>query len=215
MINDYLNSFKKEERFELKQFDDDKFDSARSMFVQCCEHVCNGWKDVNPSLTDALVKYAIRHSQSKLDPYKGLLLVGSTGIGKTVYLKALSLLLGYSNRFKFNIRTGWEMERVYQLDPSSTERYTLDRDLSAKMFGVDDIGEEHASIKVYGTEMNVGVEVLTLRHLEYVNKGHLTFATTNLNMEMMAKKYGQRIESRLHEMFNIVPINGNDLRKKK
>lgn len=213
MITEYLNSFKQEQRFELKKFGDDKFDSARDMYVKCCEHVCKGWKDFNPSITDEIVKYSICHSKSKLDTSKGLILVGSTGVGKTVYLKALALMFGYSNRFRFNIRTGWEIERIYQLEISSTERYTLENDLKSKMFGIDDIGEEHTSIKVYGTEMNVGIEVITLRHLEYVNHGYLTYATTNLNMEMIAKKYGQRIQSRMHEMFNIIPIAGNDLRK--
>jgi len=31
----------------------------------------------------------------------------------------------------------------------------------------------------------------------------------------MAKKYGKRIESRMHEMFNIIGVTGNDLRKTK
>jgi DNA replication protein DnaC len=81
------------------------------------------------------------------------------------------------------------------------------------MFGIDDLGEEHSSIKRYGTEINVGIDTLTQRHQLYTNKGYLTFATSNLNAEMMAKKYGKRIESRMHEMFNIIGVTGNDLRK--
>ena len=139
--------------------------------------------------------------------------MGSTGVGKTVYLNALSLMMGYSNQFRFNIYTGFEMARIYQLDVSHSDVYPLDKALKAKMFGMDDIGEEHASIKRYGTEINVGIDALTQRHQIFISKGYLTFATTNLNAEMIAKKYGARIESRIHEMFNLIGVTGKDLRK--
>jgi hypothetical protein len=122
-------------------------------------------------------------------------------------------MMGYTNKFKFNIFTGFEMERLYQLDSNHSDVYPLESALQSKMFGIDDLGEEHSSIKRYGTEINVGIDTLTQRHQLYTNKGYLTFATSNLNAEMMAKKYGKRIESRMHEMFNIIGVTGNDLRK--
>jgi DNA replication protein DnaC len=216
-INEYLERIKKHEleRFELKQYGEEKFEGARESFVQCCKAVVPNWIDKSPSVTDRLVRYCIQSEHFDGDITKGLILMGSTGVGKTVYLNALSLMMGYSNKFKFRIYTGFEMERVYQLDLTHSDVFPLEQAMRGKMFGMDDIGEEHASIKRYGTEINVGIDALTQRHQLYVNKGYLTFATTNLNADMIAKKYGARIESRLHEMFNLIGVKGDDLRKTK
>jgi len=216
-INDYLNMIKSHqtERFELKKFGEEKFESARESFVQCCKATVPNWVDKMPQVTDSLVRYCIQSDKFDGDLSKGIILMGSTGVGKTVYLNALSLMMGYSNKFRFKIYTGFEMERIYQLDVSHSDVYPLDQALKGKMFGIDDIGEEHTSIKRYGSEINVGIDTLTQRHQLFVSKGFITFATTNLNAEMIGKKYGARIESRLHEMFNLIGVKGNDLRKTK
>jgi DNA replication protein DnaC len=214
-INDYLEKIKKHEaeRFELKKYGEQRFESARESFVDCCKVIIPNWTDKNPMVTDSIVRYCIQSEKFDGDLTKGLILMGSTGVGKTVYLNALSLMMGYSNQFRFKTYTGFEMERVYQLDSNHGDVFKLEQAMKGKMFGMDDIGEEHASIKVYGTEINVGIDTLTQRHQLYVNKGFLTFATTNLNADMIAKKYGARIESRLYEMFNLIGVKGNDLRK--
>ena len=198
-------------RYELKKYEESQFEGARLSFIKCCKHVLPTWEDKYPEITDAIVKYAIQLDSFKGNLSKGLILMGSTGVGKTVYLKALSLFFGYSQNFKFKIYTGFEIERLYQFESDDTFR--LDDAMKSKAFAIDDLGEEHASIKRYGTEINVGIDVLTQRHQLYTNKGYLTFATTNLNAEMIGKKYGKRIESRMYEMFNIIGIKGVDLRR--
>jgi DNA replication protein DnaC len=215
-IEDYLNNINKNEnRLQLKRYGEEKFKSARATFVECCKSVVPKWQDKHPDVTDNLVRYIVQSKKFEGDLTKGLILVGSTGVGKTVYLKALSLIMGYSHQFRFKIYTGFEMERIYQLDQSHSDAYPLESAMSSKMFGIDDLGEEHTSIKRYGTEINVGIDTLTRRHQLYVNKGYLTFATSNLNIDMICKKYGQRIESRVYEMFNVIGVKGEDLRKTK
>jgi len=214
MIQDYLNHINNGSTvYKLKPYGEEKFNGARLAFIECCKSIVPNWRDVSPATTDQLVRYCVQSDKFKGDLSKGIILMGNTGVGKTVYLKALSLMMGYTNKFKFNIFTGFEMERLYQLDSNHSDVYPLESALQSKMFGIDDLGEEHSSIKRYGTEINVGIDTLTQRHQLYTNKGYLTFATSNLNAEMMAKKYGKRIESRMHEMFNIIGVTGNDLRK--
>jgi DNA replication protein DnaC len=212
-IDEYIKQIeqKQHKRYELTKYEEENFDNARIAFEKCCRSILPKWQDKHPELTDQIVRYALQLDSFNGDTDKGLILMGATGVGKTVYLKSLSLFMGYAQKFKFKIYTGFEMERIYQSE--SEGLFSLESAMKSSMFAIDDIGEEHSIIKRYGTEINVGVDALTQRHQLYTNKGYLTFATTNLNAEMIGKKYGKRIESRIYEMFNFIGVKGQDLRK--
>ena len=212
-IDEYIKQIeqKQHKRYELTKYQEENFKNARIAFVKCCRSILPKWKDKHPELTDQIVRYALQLDSFNGDTDKGLILMGATGVGKTVYLKSLSLFMGYAQKFKFKIYTGFEMERIYQSEGEGL--FSLESAMKSNMFAIDDIGEEHSTIKRYGTEINVGVDALTQRHQLYTNKGYLTFATTNLNAEMIGKKYGKRIESRIYEMFNFIGVKGEDLRK--
>lgn len=212
-IDEYIKQIeqKQHKRYELTKYQEENFENARIAFEKCCRSILPKWQDKHPELTDQIVRYALKLDSFNGDTDKGLILMGATGVGKTVYLKSLSLFMGYAQQFKFKIYTGFEMERIYQAE--GEDLFGLESAMKSKMFAIDDIGEEHSTIKRYGTEINVGVDALTQRHQLYTNKGYLTFATTNLNAEMIGKKYGKRIESRIYEMFNFIGVKGQDLRK--
>lgn len=212
-IDEYIKQIeqKQHKRYELTKYQEENFENARIAFEKCCRSILPKWEDKHPELTDQIVRYALQLDSFNGDTDKGLILMGATGVGKTVYLKSLSLFMGYAQQFKFKIYTGFEMERIYQAEGG--DLFSLESAMKSKMFAIDDIGEEHSTIKRYGTEINVGVDALTQRHQLYTNKGYLTFATTNLNADMIGKKYGKRIESRIYEMFNFIGVKGEDLRK--
>ncbi len=213
-ISEHIENLDKHQRFELERLHDSNFDRVREAYCELAKTVVPSWVDRNPELTDQIAYYVIGSDKFNGDVNKGIIFMGATGTGKTVILKTLNLLFKYVHNRKMKIYTGREIERIYMIPKvEDRSKYLLEQAMNFKLFGIDDIGEEHASVKVYGTEINVGVEVLTHRHLEYVDKGHLTFITTNLNAEMFAKKYGARIESRIHEMANLVGVKGDDLRK--
>lgn len=215
-ISHYINSINKTTRYKLRQRDEFAFDYCRKAYCEMASSIVPNWKDKDKELTDQIVYYCIGSDKFNGDLDKGIILMGSTGTGKTVILKTLSMLLGYMVRFRFLIYTGWEMERIYTIaDQKHQDKFSLEKAMRSKMFGIDDLGEEHTTVKVYGTDFNVGIEAVTTRHLEFINKGHLTFITTNLNAEMIKDKYGARIESRIYEMCNLIGVKGADLRKEK
>lgn len=213
-LQEYIKSINKVNKYRMRGKDEFLFEPCRKAYVEMAKSIVPNWKDVNPELTDQLAYYCIGSEKFNGDLNKGLIFMGSTGTGKTVILKTLSMLLGYMVRYRFLIFTGWEMERIYSIpDKASNDKFKLENALKSKMFGIDDLGEEHTTVKVYGSDINVGIEAITLRHLEYVNRGYLTFITTNLNADLIKQKYGARIESRIHEMCNLIGVKGNDLRK--
>ena len=77
---------------------------------------------------------------------------------------------------------------------------------------IDDVGLERLSIKYFGTEVNIIAEILLTRYDLYTDKGILTYATTNLTPRELEDAYGDRIRSRLKQMFNDVVLEGKDRR---
>jgi len=70
----------------------------------------------------------------------------------------------------------------------------------------DDLGVE-SSLKYYGNQCNVLGEILLTRYELFVAKGLLTHATTNCNSSENENFYGNRVRSRMREMFNLVAFD--------
>ncbi len=196
---------------DISAWDLNKIESAWKM---AADTFVDNYKDVSPALTKDLLLYLLRDDEFSKDLNKGILLIGPSGTGKTVYMKIFGLLLGYLHNKKVPSYTGKQMENILRLPPEHDRVGMLWYDIMGSTFCFEDIGEENNKVKVMGTEINVGIEILGARHLEYENKQSLTFGTSNLNIKQLGMKYGARIESRLHEMFNVFPLEGDDMRKK-
>ena len=207
-LSEYLNKLETRKAIGFKTLDEEH---VKSVWVQVNKAQINNWKVTNPTVNRQIVKYLARSEDFNGNLDKGIMLIGETGTGKTQMMKAVSLSMGFLQNFRFLIYSGLEMEAIFREENEDSDK--LESALKQKMFGIDDIGEEHSTVKVYGTEINVGVEILSKRYNEQMKTGALTFATTNLTLDMLAKKYGKRIESRIHEMFNVIYLTGNDLRK--
>ena len=109
---------------------------------------------------------------------------------------------------QFLIYSGNDIEKAFRNETD------IESKINQKMFGIDDLGEEHDKVKVYGTDINVGIELLSSRYNLMMKNGSLTFVTTNLTRKMLLNKYGARIDSRIDEMFNVFTMTGKDMRKK-
>ncbi len=215
-IEKYLQRHGKSTTFpyDLPLLPEENFERYRAGWYQLGNCAVAGWKDINPKVTEQMIRFAMRSDKFKGDWTKGLLLTGATGTGKTKYIETLNHFMKYACRQGFKIMSGLQVERTYKLPENDPKVHVLNNALdNSKMFCIDDLGEEHDRIKIFGTDINVGIDVLMRRYDAFMKHGYYTFATTNLNREMLKRKYGARIDSRIDEMFNVIAVTGNDLRK--
>jgi hypothetical protein len=171
------------------------------------------YKDIDPALTQNLVKYLLRDSSFEGDLDRGILILGDNGTGKTMYMKIFLMLLTYLHSKRTPSYSGKQIEANMRLPETEQGRIDVQKALLAPTFYFDDLGEELDRVMVFGTYVELGKDVLTQRYEEFISKGSLTFATSNLLMKQIENKYERRVASRMHEMFNGFARKGEDMRK--
>lgn len=145
-------------------------------------------------------------SKLGLDPKKGILLTGKTGVGKTYSIEFLVGLLSYSG---VNLMTANQIVQQYiRFHRDAQTRHPLDYRMSYDLI-VDDLGSEMSKIQIYGTELQPLTDLITER---YANPNLKTHITTNLSMDGIASRYGDRVWSRLWQMCNVIELTGKDYR---
>jgi len=140
----------------------------------------------------------------------GLMICGNTGTGKTTIAKALITFFNAYNQF-YNtecFRANVEKLSGYSLNQIAKDDKEFQRIKGTLRLFIDDIGVETTDVKSYGTALTPFAELL---HERYENQT-VTILTTNLSMEQLREKYGERTFSRLNEMFARVTLTGKDLR---
>jgi DNA replication protein DnaC len=174
--------------------------------------------DQNREQFEQLFYYFAHSTKSKLDPDKGIYLVGNVGCGKT-YLMDIFQANSYHS---FNIVSCRTVAADYQKGTySGIEKYfQLQKSLFIKDYHTgwcfDDLGAEDKR-KSFGDSMNVMEEVIANVY-ENKRKKILNFnqfhMTSNLSKDEVIDIYGTRFDSRIGEMFNIVvfPVDTIDLR---
>jgi len=142
-----------------------------------------------------------------LDPKKGILLTGPVGSGKT----SLMFLMKYFAQKAPIVKPSREV--AFDFNQNGYETITK--------FGrkewhycFDDLGVEK-SIKYFGNDCNVMGEVLLSRYDIYIKQGIKTHATTNLNAQELEKLYGNRVRSRMRELFNLISFDKSVQDKRK
>lgn len=147
---------------------------------------------------------------------KGILLMGPVGCGKTSWMTLLRLVLPFTERYRVLScrqvsfafqQEGFEVIQRYSCGDTRRPGY---RPL---VYAFDDLGTEQVQ-RHYGTTCQVMGEVLLSRYDLYVSSGLKTHLTTNLTSAEIEAVYGQRVRSRMREMFNLVsfPSQAKDKR---
>lgn len=149
-----------------------------------------------------LIIYAIRDEENcdklGIDLNKGILLNGPIGCGKTSLMTLLKHFM-YAD-MNYLIKSTRDISAEYNIDGYST---ILKYGKTAKIYCLDDLGVEQ-NAKHFGNECNTIAEILLHRYDLLRAQNIVTHATTNLNANELDKIYGNRVRSRLREMFNLI-----------
>ena len=137
-----------------------------------------------------------------LDLEKGILLSGPVGCGKTSLMKLMRHLVPHKPQyevipcrnivFAFN-HIGYKIIEDYG---------------NKKLYCFDDLGVEPSG-RHYASNCNVMGELLISRYELFKKTGIKTHLTTNLSASELEKRYGDRVRSRMREMFNLLAFDDN------
>lgn len=154
-----------------------------------------------------------------IDLRKGLMLSGPIGCGKTSLMTLMRFFLAPKEKhimkstrditFEF-IQDGYPVINKY----GRAAFHTIGGEQVPKIYCFDDLGVE-SNIKYYGNDTNVMAEILLSRYDMFIRHHMLTHITTNLTAAEIENTYGNRVRSRMREMFNLLAFdkNANDKRQ--
>lgn len=138
-----------------------------------------------------------------LDPNKGILISGPVGVGKTCLAQLVPKILPV----EVNITLVSCRNIAFNYNKSGAE--VIDKYASISNICYDDLGVE-ALGRYYGKDCNTIAEVILSRYDKFIRKKthgfnnlHTTI-TTNLIASEIEKRYGERVRSRIREMFNLI-----------
>ncbi|TMU50757.1 ATPase [Flagellimonas algicola] len=141
-----------------------------------------------------------RCAQYGIDIDKGLLLSGPIGCGKTSLMKLMKHLVPH--------------QRPYEVIPCRNIVFsfnhigykTIEEYGNSQFFCFDDLGVEPIG-RHFGKDCNVLGEVLLSRYDLFLSHKLKTHTTTNLNAQELEDRYGNRVRSRMRQLFNLLAFD--------
>lgn len=203
----------KEKDFAIKQAQElkDYWTASRvyHLIKSECEKSGKEFKDIPSQL--ALLKAICffisedtRCQYENIDLTKGLLIRGTSGLGKTDLIKWAA-----KNEIKpINVLS---ILSITEQIKSSGEA-NLSTSGIYKILYLDDVGTEEDTVNYFGTKIYFFKNFIESYYLKGKNFNRLIIST-NLSMQQIEEKYGFRVRSRMNEMFNKIDVGGSDLRK--
>jgi hypothetical protein len=192
-------------------------------FQKCLEYLQNHGKTTygnsfkisemdHPTIYKLLI-YMIKDEKAamnqNIDLSKGILVSGSIGCGKTSLMNLVRPFAYHS--FEYKIKTCREVSFEFAKNGfEAINCYTLKQASQSKLTGYcfDDLGAEQ-QIKHFGNDCNVMAEVLISRYEQFVENKSVTHITTNLSASEIENAYGNRLRSRMRQMFNLITFDKN------
>ncbi|HRZ32084.1 MAG TPA: ATPase [Flavobacterium sp.] len=165
-----------------------------------------------------LIIYAIRDEVTatamNMNINKGIILSGPVGCGKTSLMFLLNYFFqnGYDYKMKpcRDIAFEFAAKGYEALTPFTKKEIKQSR---MNTFCFDDLGTEK-QIKHFGNECNVMAEIILTRYDSFIHNKTMTHVTTNLSASELEAFYGDRVRSRMRQMFNLIAFNKDSIDKR-
>jgi len=161
-----------------------------------------------------MIKDQSEASKLKIDLSKGILLSGPVGCGKTSIMHLIRPFSVMASDYK--IKTCREIayefaKRGYE----ALQPYTQKSNNMSRLHGYcfDDLGAEQ-QIKHFGNECNVMAEIILTRYDSFIHNKTMTHVTTNLSASELEGFYGDRVRSRMRQMFNLIAFDKDSIDKR-
>lgn len=152
--------------------------------------------------------------QYEINLNKGILLTGPIGCGKTSLMNLMKYLTPTEHKFYVKPCRDISFEFIqdgYQIIHKYSKGKLYESEPRTICF--DDLGTEN-NLKYFGNECNVMAEILLSRYDLFIAKKTQTHITTNLSATEIETHYGNRVRSRMREMFNLIAFNSNEKDKR-
>ncbi len=159
-------------------------------------------------LCNYFIKDEANCKKLNIDPNKGILLTGPVGCGKTSLMKLLQHIVPHHKQYKV-IPT-----RNITFAFNHTGYKTIEHFGNNSFYCFDDLGVEPTG-RFFGKDCNVMGEILLSRYDLFLEHKLKTHATSNLNAQELEDRYGNRIRSRMRQLFNLVAFENNSGDKRK
>lgn len=215
-IHEVLAVIRENQTAQEVNYTNQQIAESKKLFFNVARSICPSFviDNVNRDAVDKVFRYAMRIPVEGIDLNRGLWLHGDIGTGKTTLLKIYQKFIDITYPRTLSSRISDRARfRIYPcmsvcLDFAS-QGYDVLKSHIDKTAAYDELGSEPRVTNYYGTPVNVFEYLLQIRY----GRGDLkTHVTTNLTMEQIAERYGDRIEDRCMEMFNRIEMNGDSRR---
>jgi len=151
-------------------------------------------------LSNYFIKDKENCKKLNIDINKGILLTGPVGCGKTSLITLLRHIVPRHKSYKV-IPT-----RNIAFAFNHTGYKTIEHFGNNNYYCFDDLGIEPTG-RFFGKDCNVMGEILLSRYDLFLEHKLNTHATTNLNAQELEDRYGNRVRSRMRQLFNLVAFD--------
>lgn len=213
---------------EIKRCTSDKFDL--NIYLQLFSDIANELMPVrdniklkfifdkeNTALITELIKYFWGQPSCRLELTKGVVLYGKTGTGKSMIFDVLNILTAMEGAYGIPFKAGnqpcyFNLKKIHAGEMTSemvNKKFELFNNcLKYRSLFIDEIGKDLMKVNFWGNEICPFETIIETRDL-FPN---LLFGTTNLSLNELKERYGDRVYSRLNKMVTFIEVTGNDRR---
>lgn len=211
-IEDIIKSFEENYGIRRVNYRLSDLNVGKKYFIQIADAML-AWKGVKydysrtEKVIEQLIEWAYTIPGSNLDFYKGILLKGSTGRGKTFLFQVFGEFLKidnihfWSNGERLKMRLEDVNARRLAMEYEKDGYEAILKYSQKPVLVINDIGAENEQSQNYGNKTNIVDRLLDMRE----EKNLLTFGTTNLNK--FGDNYDDRVISRMNSLFNVITMN--------